>query len=98
MRKLYKLQSEKKVSGVCAGLADYFELDVSIIRVIFLIFILTWGTGLVLYIALAFILPDKTELEDENVKEAEYKEKTTDEDVAKESKSKEEKNGSIFDE
>jgi phage shock protein PspC (stress-responsive transcriptional regulator) len=58
-KKLCKIKSEAKVSGVCAGLADYFNIDVTIIR---LIFVLTafFGVGspILIYIVLAIVLPD----------------------------------------
>ncbi|MBS7527719.1 PspC domain-containing protein [Fusibacter paucivorans] len=57
--KLCKIRSEGRVSGVCAGLADYFNIDVTIIR---LIFVLTafFGVGspIVIYIVLAIVLPE----------------------------------------
>lgn len=89
-KKLYKIKSEKKVSGVCAGIAEFLEIDVTIVRVLAAFLILAWGTGIVLYFILAIILPDKTEIEDDLIKEAEYKEKDENND-------KDDKNGSIFD-
>lgn len=61
MKKLYKIESEGKVSGVCAGLSDLLKIDVTILRIV--TFLLCWfyGTGLFIYILLAMLLPDKSE-------------------------------------
>jgi phage shock protein C len=52
-------KGEKKIFGVCSGLADYFEMDPTIMRLIFLIAVLVFGTGLLLYLVLAIIMPAK---------------------------------------
>ncbi len=49
--------TDKKIAGVCAGLADYFDLDPTIIRVVWLLAILFAGTGLLAYIILWIVLP-----------------------------------------
>lgn len=46
-------------SGVCLGLSEYFEIDVTILRLIWLIAILYYGVGLIPYIILAMIMPNK---------------------------------------
>jgi phage shock protein PspC (stress-responsive transcriptional regulator) len=58
MKRLYKDRFDKKVGGVCGGLAQYFQIDASIIRLIFIILTLvTWGAFLFVYIILWAILP-----------------------------------------
>jgi phage shock protein C len=49
--------SDKKIGGVCAGVADYFDLDPTIIRVVWLLLILCGGTGLIAYLVLWIVLP-----------------------------------------
>ena len=49
--------TDKKIAGVCAGLADYFDLDPTIVRVVWLLAVLCAGTGLLLYIILWIVLP-----------------------------------------
>lgn len=61
-KKLYKIRSEAKISGVCAGVAEFFDLDVTIVRVIWLFSVLGLGTGLLLYIIMAIILPYEPEI------------------------------------
>ena len=56
-KRLYK--GEKKLFGVCSGLANYFDMDPTIVRVLFLIALLGFGTGLLLYIILAVVMPDR---------------------------------------
>ena len=62
MKKLYKIKKKGKITGVCAGLSELTKIDVTIIRV--LVFLLCWfyGTGLLIYILLALLLPDKESL------------------------------------
>lgn len=58
-KKLYKSSSNKILCGVCAGLAEYLNLDISIIRLITAFICLCGGTGVVLYIIAALILPER---------------------------------------
>ncbi|MCT4596674.1 MAG: PspC domain-containing protein [Vallitalea sp.] len=59
MKKLYKSRSNKKISGICAGIAEYLDVDPTIIRLIFAIGILFGGAGLWAYIICALIIPDE---------------------------------------
>ncbi len=61
-KKLYKDKAEGKVGGVCAGLSDYFKIDVTVLRVIAAILVFLYGTGLGLYLVLWIFLPDKSEV------------------------------------
>jgi phage shock protein C len=56
-RKLMRSSTDKKIAGVCAGLADYFDIDPTIVRVVWLLAVLCAGTGLLLYIILWIVLP-----------------------------------------
>jgi len=49
--------TDKKIGGVCAGLADYFDMDPTIIRVIWLLLVICGGTGLLAYLILWIVLP-----------------------------------------
>ncbi|MFM9837138.1 MAG: PspC domain-containing protein [Cyclobacteriaceae bacterium] len=53
------VKGEKKLFGVCSGLANYFDLDPTVMRLLFLIALLFLGTGLLLYLIMAVIMPDK---------------------------------------
>ena len=60
MRKRFVLsQTDKKLGGVCGGLADYFGIDSLIVRLAFVALILGWGSGLLLYILLWFLAPKR---------------------------------------
>lgn len=63
MKRLYKNKAQGKISGVCQGVAEYFDIDPSIVRVIWAITFFWGGAGLFLYIICAIVLPDKSELE-----------------------------------
>ena len=57
-RRLYRDTSAGKVGGVSAGLAAYFNVDVTLIRVVFLATTLVGGTGLVVYLILWVVVPE----------------------------------------
>jgi phage shock protein PspC (stress-responsive transcriptional regulator) len=56
-RRLYRSARDKKVGGVCAGVAYYLGIDPTIVRVVWLCFVLLGGVGLFTYLLLWFILP-----------------------------------------
>jgi phage shock protein PspC (stress-responsive transcriptional regulator) len=58
-KKLYRDEHHKVISGVCAGLADYFGIDVSIVRLVFVLTLILKGGGGLLYIILWIVLPKK---------------------------------------
>jgi phage shock protein C len=58
-KKLYKSSTDKKLAGVCGGFAEYFGLDSTWVRIGYLAMILLAGTGLLLYIICAIVMPDK---------------------------------------
>jgi phage shock protein PspC (stress-responsive transcriptional regulator) len=57
-RRLYKISDGAMVGGVCNGLSAYFNIDVTIFRVLFALSAFTYGAGVVLYILLMIILPE----------------------------------------
>lgn len=62
-KRLYKIVAQKKVSGVCAGFAEFINADVTLVRVLTLLLILfSIPIGLIFYIGCAIIMPDKNEL------------------------------------
>lgn len=58
-RKLYKENEKKMIDGVCAGVAEYFGIDPTLVRVIWALITLFWGAGIILYIACMIIIPRK---------------------------------------
>ncbi len=58
-KKLYKSSSDKKLAGVCGGIAEYFDVDSTIIRLAWVVFTLAGGAGLLAYIIAAIVMPEK---------------------------------------
>ena len=57
-RKLTRSRGDRKLAGVCAGLADYSGIDATLIRILFVILAIAGGPGLLVYLALWLILPN----------------------------------------
>ena len=57
-KKLYRMREGKVSAGVCGGIAEYFDLDPTIIRVIWALLAAT-GTGILAYIICALIIPEE---------------------------------------
>lgn len=53
------VKGQKKLFGVCSGLANYLDVDPTVIRLLFVLAAIMFGTGILLYIILAFVMPDK---------------------------------------
>jgi phage shock protein C len=58
-QKLYRSQANKVFAGVCGGLAEYFDVDPVVIRIIFVLMVLFGGSGVLLYIVAIFIVPKR---------------------------------------
>ncbi len=58
-KKLYRVEYDKMLTGVCGGIAEYFHIDSSIVRVLFVLSSFFYLLGAVAYIVLAIILPIK---------------------------------------
>lgn len=61
-KRLYKIEEGKKVFGVCGGIAEYFDVDPTIIRLLWVVLVLCAGTGILAYIVAALIMPNKSEI------------------------------------
>ena len=62
-KKLYKIDEGKKLDGVCGGIAEYFNIDPTLVRLVWaLVTLCTVGLGLLGYLACAIIMPRKTEV------------------------------------
>jgi len=58
MKKLHKSATNCTISGVCGGIAEYFNMDVTIVRLLWIAFTLFGGSGIIAYIVAALIMPD----------------------------------------
>ena len=60
MKKLYLSDTDKKIFGVCGGIAEYFEVDSTLVRLIWVIMtVLSVGLGIIAYVLAAIIMPQK---------------------------------------
>ena len=57
-KKLYRSTKDKKFLGVCGGLAEYFDMDSTVIRVFAIVLILAAGSGLLAYLLCGLIMPE----------------------------------------
>jgi len=62
IKRLYRVKKDRILGGVCGGIADYFNADPSIIRLIWIgLTLLSMGAGIILYIIAWIIIPEKEE-------------------------------------
>jgi phage shock protein C len=68
-KRLYRSRRDRKLAGICAGLADYFGIDPVLMRVAWVILaFLSAGIAILLYLVLIFVIPDEDELRRGNVR------------------------------
>ena len=60
-KRLYKSKTDEKLCGVCGGIAEYFGLDSTIIRLVWVLFTILGGSGVIAYIVAALVLPEEKE-------------------------------------
>ncbi len=58
-KKLYRSKEGRKIAGVCGGLGEYFDIDPTIIRLIWLAMLFAVGSGVLAYIIAWIIVPEK---------------------------------------
>ena len=58
-KRLYRSRTERMVAGVCGGLAEYFDIDPTIVRLVFVLLALAGGPGLLIYIVMAIVVPEE---------------------------------------
>lgn len=76
-KKLYRSRTDSMLAGVCGGLGAYFDIDPTLIRLLFVLSTLFSGLGILIYLAMWFIVPEEPEGD-----EAEAPQVTEDEEVA----------------
>ena len=67
MKRLYRKRNEKILAGVCAGLGDYFGIDPTIVRIIFLVLVFAGLGGVLVYIILWIITPEEPLISEETI-------------------------------
>jgi phage shock protein C len=60
-RKLMRPRNDRKIAGVCAGVAEFFDLDVTLVRVVWLLALILGGTGLLAYVVGWIVMPEEPE-------------------------------------
>ncbi len=58
-KKLYKNSADKKICGVCSGIAKYFSIDPTLVRLGWVAFCILGGSGILAYIICAIVMPDE---------------------------------------
>ena len=58
-KRLYKNHADKKLCGVCSGIAKYFDIDPTVVRLALVLFCLLGGSGILAYIICAIVMPDE---------------------------------------
>lgn len=58
-KKLYRSEKERMIAGVCGGLAEYFDVDPVVIRLLWVAFTFFVGSGILLYILACIIIPNE---------------------------------------
>ncbi len=57
-KRLVRNVQDKKIAGVCAGLADYLDIDPTLVRALWILFTLLGGSGIIAYLILWLIIPE----------------------------------------
>ena len=61
-KRLYRTEgNDAKLFGVCGGIAEYFDIDPTIVRVAWAVLAFAYGTGILAYLICALCMPKKTE-------------------------------------
>jgi phage shock protein C len=61
-RRLTRSRDDRMIAGVAGGLAEYLDIDASIVRVVWALLVFAWGLGLLLYIVMAIVVPEEDEV------------------------------------
>jgi phage shock protein C len=59
VRKLYRSRTNRQLAGVCGGLAEHFNVDATLLRVLFVVLAVLGGSGVVIYVAMWIIVPQE---------------------------------------
>lgn len=58
-KKYFRSRTERMIAGVCGGMAEYLKIDPIIVRVVWVIFALTAGTGILAYVLFWLLAPEE---------------------------------------
>ena len=60
IRKLYRSRKDRMLCGVCGGLGEYLGVDPTIVRILWILFSLAYGAGILAYILACIVIPEKS--------------------------------------
>ena len=60
-KKLYRSKKDKMIAGVCGGIAEYFDIDPILARLLGVLFVLSGGAGIIAYIIAWIVIPENPE-------------------------------------
>ena len=58
-RRLYRSKTDRKIAGVCGGIAEYLDADPTVVRLAAILLVFGWGSGLLAYIICALVIPEE---------------------------------------
>ena len=58
-KRLRKSATDKKLAGVCGGIAEYLKVDPAIVRLVTVVLMFGWGSGILAYLVCALVLPEE---------------------------------------
>lgn len=61
-KRLYRIEQGKMLAGVCGGIAEYFDVDPSLVRLAWVLFCAVGGSGVLAYIVASIIIPKKSDI------------------------------------
>ncbi len=67
-KRLYRSEENSKLLGVCGGIAEYFDIDPTVVRIIWILSLCFFGSGVIAYIVCALVMPKKSEIKENNKK------------------------------
>lgn len=61
-KRIYKIEEGKKLDGVCGGIAEYFDIDPTLVRLAWILVTAFAGSGIIAYIIAAIVMPKKSDI------------------------------------
>jgi len=58
-KRIYRSRTNRMIGGVCGGVGQYFNIDPTLIRILFIILVFLWGGGLILYLIMWILVPEE---------------------------------------
>ena len=56
-KRLYRSRKNRVIAGVCGGLGEYFNIDATIVRLVFVVSVFAWGASLFVYLVMLVVMP-----------------------------------------